>query len=140
LLLQAEIGCDVGQFDEALKLLDEAEELIELQAHPVCEAELYRLRARAELSRGSSAEVVEDCFDLSFAVARRQNAKFWELRTAVSRAGYWRDRGKYAEARELLAPVYRPAEPIEAAQDVADPEIPDPVEMPSASKSSIVAW
>ena len=27
-------------------------------------------------------------------------------RTAVSRAGYWRDRGKYAEARDLLVPIY----------------------------------
>jgi len=106
LLLQAEICCDAGQFDETLELLDEAKELIELQQHPVCEAELYRLRACAELSRGSSAEVVEACFDRAFAVARGQSAKFWELRTAVSRAGYWRDRGRYAEARDLLAPIY----------------------------------
>jgi class 3 adenylate cyclase/tetratricopeptide (TPR) repeat protein len=106
LLLQAEICCDAGQFDETLELLDEAKELIELQEHPVCEAELHRLRACAELSRGASAEVVEACFDRAFAVARGQSAKFWELRTAVSRAGYWRDRGKYAEARDLLAPIY----------------------------------
>ena len=106
LLLQAEICCDAGQFDETLELLDEAKELIELQEHPVCEAELYRLRACAELSRGSSAEVIEACFDRAFAVARGQSAKFWELRTAVSRAGYWGDLGKYAEARDLLAPIY----------------------------------
>ena len=106
LLLQAEICCNAGQFDETLELLDEAKKLIELQEHPVCEAELYRLRACAELSRGSSAEVIEACFDRAFAVARGQSAKFWELRTAVSRAGYWRDRGKYAEARDLLAPIY----------------------------------
>jgi predicted ATPase len=106
LLLQATVYCDAGRFDEALRLLDEAKELMELQDHPVCAAELYRLRACAELSRGSSAEVVEACFDRGLKVARGQNARFWELRTTVSRARYCRDRGNYTEARELLAPVY----------------------------------
>jgi predicted ATPase len=106
LLLLAEICCDASQIDETLALLDEAKELMELQEHPVCEAELYRLRACAELSRGSSAEVVEACFDRALAVARSQSAKFWELRTAVSRARFWRDQGKRDEARDLLASVY----------------------------------
>jgi hypothetical protein len=38
--------------------LDEARGLIESQGHPVCEAELHRLHACAELSRGSSAQVI----------------------------------------------------------------------------------
>jgi predicted ATPase len=50
--------------------------------------------------------VVEACFDRGLKVARGQNARFWELRTTVSRARYCRDRGNYTEARELLAPVY----------------------------------
>ena len=75
--MQAETCGMAGLFDEALHLLDETMELMELQDHPVCEAELHRLRACTELSRGASAAVVE---------ARRQRAKFWELRAAVSRA------------------------------------------------------
>jgi predicted ATPase len=39
-------------------------------------------------------------------VARRQSAKFWELRVANDLARLWRDQGKRDEARELLAPVY----------------------------------
>ena len=39
-------------------------------------------------------------------VARRQQEKSWELRTATSMARLWRDQGKRDEARELLAPVY----------------------------------
>jgi hypothetical protein len=39
-------------------------------------------------------------------LARRQNAKFWELRAAMSMARLWRDQGKRDEARELLAPIY----------------------------------
>jgi predicted ATPase len=33
LLLQATVYCDAGRFDEALRLLDEAKELMELQDH-----------------------------------------------------------------------------------------------------------
>ena len=38
--------------------------------------------------------------------ARRQQAKSWELRAAMSLARLWRDQGKVQQARELLAPVY----------------------------------
>jgi predicted ATPase len=106
LLMQAETCGKAGLFDEALQLLDETMELMELQDHPVCEAELHRLRARTELSRGASAAVVEACFDQALDVARRQQAKFWELRAAVSRARFWRDRGMRTEASALLAPLY----------------------------------
>jgi predicted ATPase len=51
----------------------------------------------------SEAEAaMEKCID----VARRQNAKSWELRGATSLARLWRDQGKRDEARDLLAPVY----------------------------------
>jgi len=39
-------------------------------------------------------------------VARRQSAKFWELRATNDLAQLWRDQGKGKEARELLASVY----------------------------------
>ena len=39
-------------------------------------------------------------------VARRQQAKSWELRAAKSMARLWRDQGKQDEARDLLPPVY----------------------------------
>jgi hypothetical protein len=48
----------------------------------------------------------EDSFHQAIAVARRQNAKFWELRAATGLARLWRDQGKRAEAQDLLAPVY----------------------------------
>ena len=38
--------------------------------------------------------------------AQKQQAKLWELRAATSLARLWRDEGKRAEARDLLAPVY----------------------------------
>src|SRR5262249_12747419 len=93
LLMQADICGKTGRFDEALQLLDETMEVMQLQDHPVCEAELHRLRACTELSRGANASLVEACFDRALDVARRQGTKFWELRATVSRARFWRDQG-----------------------------------------------
>jgi predicted ATPase len=38
--------------------------------------------------------------------ARRFGLRPWELRAAISLARLWRDQGRRAEARDLLAPVY----------------------------------
>jgi len=40
------------------------------------------------------------------AVARKQQARSFELRAAMSMARLWRDQGKRDAARDLLAPVY----------------------------------
>jgi hypothetical protein len=48
----------------------------------------------------------EAYFERALAVARKQQAKSWELRAAMSMARLWRDQGKRDEARDLLAPVY----------------------------------
>jgi predicted ATPase len=39
-------------------------------------------------------------------VARRQSAKFWELRAALDLARLWRDQGKRSEARDLVSSIY----------------------------------
>ena len=39
-------------------------------------------------------------------MARRQQAKAWELRAAMSLSRLWQRQGKDAEARVLLAPIY----------------------------------
>ncbi|UQR60209.1 hypothetical protein LRP30_24600 [Bradyrhizobium sp. C-145] len=39
-------------------------------------------------------------------LARKQRARSFELRVAMSMVRLWRDRGKRNEARELLAPIY----------------------------------
>ena len=48
----------------------------------------------------------EACFQQALAMARRQQAKSWELRAAMSLARLWQQQGKRAEAHELLAPIY----------------------------------
>ena len=46
------------------------------------------------------------CFHQALDFARRQQAKSWELRAAMSLSRLWQQQGKRAEAHELLAPIY----------------------------------
>ncbi len=59
------------------------------------------------LLQSEDAFEAENCFNESLAVAKSKNAKFWELRTAISLARLWQKQGKTSEARELLAGMYR---------------------------------
>jgi predicted ATPase len=45
-------------------------------------------------------------FEHSLTVARAQQARSWELRTAISLARLLSDQGKRQSAHDLLAPVY----------------------------------
>ncbi len=48
----------------------------------------------------------ETCFHQALTVARRQQAKSWELRAATSLARLWQSQNKRQDAYDLLAPVY----------------------------------
>jgi predicted ATPase len=48
----------------------------------------------------------EVCFHHALAIARRPQAKSWELRAAMSLSRLWQQQGKHTEARALLAPIY----------------------------------
>jgi predicted ATPase len=70
-------------------------------------AEAYRLQGELLLRQATpDAAQAEACFQQALAVARRQQAKSWELRAAMSLSRLWQQQGKQAEARALLAPVY----------------------------------
>jgi predicted ATPase len=71
------------------------------------EAEAIRIAGEIALkSPEQDAAKAEAYFERALAVARQQQAKSWELRSAMSMARLWRDQDKRTEARELLAPVY----------------------------------
>jgi predicted ATPase len=70
-------------------------------------AELYRLKGTLLLQQTvPDTSQAEASFQQALAIARRQQAKSWELRAATSLARLWQQQGKRQEARELLAPVY----------------------------------
>ena len=94
-----------GQPDEGLNRLAEAAERMEATQERWEEAEMHRLRGALLVSTHEHA-AAEESYHRALAVARRQSAKFWELRAALDLARLWRDQGKRTEARDLLAPVY----------------------------------
>jgi predicted ATPase len=70
------------------------------------EAELWRLRGEALLAGAGPVSEAETAMQQGIDVARRQNAKSWELRGAMSLARLRRQQGQPQEAVALLAPVY----------------------------------
>jgi class 3 adenylate cyclase/tetratricopeptide (TPR) repeat protein len=106
LTVLAEAYAMAEQPEEGLSRLAEAEKLLESTTRERwAEAEMHRMRATLLLSRREHAEA-EDSFQQAIAVARRQSARFWELRAALDLARLWRDQRKRTEARDLLAPIY----------------------------------
>ena len=95
------------------------------------EAELYRLKGELTLAQEGKSQKAkgksqkskipstqhltpstqaeaeaEACFHKAIEVARRQQAKSWELRATVSLARLWQSQGKRKEAHKLLAEIY----------------------------------
>ena len=54
----------------------------------------------------NATQVAKPASSRPLTIARRQQAKSWELRAATSLAQLWQQQGKRAEARQLLAEVY----------------------------------
>jgi tetratricopeptide (TPR) repeat protein len=69
------------------------------------DAELHRLRAELLLAGGAAAEA-EAALRSALEIARGQQARSLELRSARALAGLWAGSGRAAEALDLLAPVY----------------------------------
>jgi predicted ATPase len=96
-----------GQSAEGLSLVAEAMAQAHHTGERRHEAELSRLRGELLLHQTyPDAAQVEACFQQALAIARRQQAKSWELRAAVSLSRLWQQQGKRAEAHALLAPIY----------------------------------
>jgi predicted ATPase len=105
LTLIAEAYGRAGQPLPGLEHLTEAIDIIERTEAREFEAELYRVRGELLLQLGDRTRA-EESYCTALAVARRQSAKLWELRAAMSMARLWRDQGKRTEPCDLLAPIY----------------------------------
>jgi class 3 adenylate cyclase/predicted ATPase len=96
-----------GKPEDGLGRLSEALVLTVTSGVRWFEAELHRHRGELLRTAHPRAEAeAEAAFCRAIEIARRQNAKLWELRAAVSLARLWRDQDKRDEARVHLAPIY----------------------------------
>ena len=97
---------ELGKFDEASRWISEATAAMQTSKESWWEAEIARIEGVLALKALPDAARGEVYFERALAIARKQQAKSWELRAAMSLARLWRDQGKPQQARELLAPVY----------------------------------
>jgi class 3 adenylate cyclase/predicted ATPase len=123
----AEACGKVGQIEEGLSLVADALATVNTTGERLSEAEMYRLRGELTLQQKNQKARIkshkanipdpkspsldpqseaEASFQQAIAVARRQSAKYAELRASISLARLWQKQDKRKEAHELLAEVY----------------------------------
>jgi predicted ATPase len=105
LALQADALLSIGKPEAALASVAAGLKAVEKMGGAPLEAELYRLRGEALLASAGTVSEAETTMRRGIEVARRQNAKSWELRGAMSLARLWTGQGRHSEARDLLAPI-----------------------------------
>jgi predicted ATPase len=101
----AEAQARVGSPADGLATVAEALAMFERSDERNWEAEIWRVRGELLLKLGDEAGA-EASFLKAIEVARRQQAKSWELRASVSLARLWIEQGKADKARRMLAEVY----------------------------------
>jgi predicted ATPase len=94
-----------GEHAAALATVRDGMKVQNETGHGLWDAELHRVEGMA-LTRCNRVEEAERAFKAALRVARRQQAKAYELRAATNLARLWGEQGRRDEARDLLAPVY----------------------------------
>ncbi len=108
LALIAEAYGNAGQPQDGLHVMAEALDLMGETRECAWEAELYRIEGELLLESGvpRARPEPEERFRRAIDTARRQEAKSWELRAAMSLSRLWQEQGKRDAARQLLTQVY----------------------------------
>ena len=106
LAVLAEAQRAAGQLAEAQGTVATALAVAAQTGQPFFDADLHRLDGDLLLATGGTADEAAARYHRALAIAREQGARSFELRAATSLARLWRDQGKRAEARDLLAPIY----------------------------------
>jgi tetratricopeptide (TPR) repeat protein len=103
LALQADAQLAIGK--PALASVSAGLQAVEKTGGAPLEAELYRLRGEALLAGAGTLSEAETAIEQGIDVARRQNAKSWGLRCAMSLARLRQQQGRPQAAAALLAPI-----------------------------------
>jgi class 3 adenylate cyclase len=103
----AEQQMRAARFADAIATLDQVTDEIQAGSARFHEPEIIRARGEVLLAQSSdNAAAAEAAFRQALAVAAKQSSRTLELRSATSLASLLADRGRSAEARELVAPIY----------------------------------
>ena len=109
LALLAEVCAESEQTDEGLAAVAEGQALAERTGQRYWDAELCRLKGtltlRSVAAGTAAATGAESCLLDAIEIARRQRARWFELRAALGLGRLWAGRGKAREARALLSPI-----------------------------------
>ncbi|HKE21654.1 MAG TPA: tetratricopeptide repeat protein, partial [Bryobacteraceae bacterium] len=95
-----------GQLDRASEIIASTLAMVERTAEHTWEAEIHRVAAEILLARGASVVAIEEELRQAIDIARRQDAKSFELRATMSLAHLLSDQGRRSQARNLLEQVY----------------------------------
>ncbi len=126
LALLAEAMDTDRRVEEGLRLLEEAQALIDRNSERYYQAELYRLQGELLLKQSKGRGIpqmltsgkavveaestavtnAEGCFNQSIKIAQRQKAKSLELRAVMSLARLIQKQGRKEEARRMLKETY----------------------------------
>jgi hypothetical protein len=106
LVPSAETYLRIEQMEEARVLLTSMLETVRQTGHRLHEAELYRLNGQLLLKTSRDESQAETCFRRAIEIARRQSAKWWELRAIICLAHLLASQGRRDEARTMLAEIY----------------------------------
>jgi predicted ATPase len=106
LLARMATAClEMGQIEEGLAAVAEAQGVKCAFDERYMEAELYRLNGEFLLRKGGDEGEAAELFQQALDVSKRQQAKSFELRAAMSLARLMQKQGKQKEAYELLSPT-----------------------------------
>jgi class 3 adenylate cyclase/tetratricopeptide (TPR) repeat protein len=97
----AEARLRVGQYDEALQRLREAEQVVQSSGETWSEAELHRVRAAVLSGAGAHGGAVE-AVQQAIACACEQEAQMWRLRAAITAVEVLGKVGEAGEGLKLL--------------------------------------
>ncbi|WP_256806180.1 winged helix-turn-helix domain-containing protein [Bradyrhizobium sp. Bra64] len=97
----------IGQFTEAMTLIQQAIDRVDAAGDTFSKPELLRLSGRVHLSKPEAdAAAAESCLLQSLELSRRQGTLAWELRTAIDLAELFANQGQPQRGRMLLEPVF----------------------------------
>ena len=105
-ILLAKACLQAGRAADGLEEVEKALALVEKTRSPYWFPEIYCLRGELLLAHKHDTAQAEADFLLAVEMARRHQAKSWELRATTSLARLWQRQGKADEAHEKLSAIY----------------------------------